>query len=511
MATVIGLTNEQRDEIWESMTAEQIKVLKNFDRFLWKSYNLTVQYNNSAKWDFIGIEIDHFYKRGTRHQKNYLKCDVCGYHPIKRCYVLKSQERDQVVGMGLDCFKEHVIIPEKAKKEIHQYLNDINEFRDQILMSYWQGKRFPNDVYLRAVQHPNFDPTSDFGRRILEFKRADLPLYSRDQGSLKRLARNAKKAMLVKQQEQERLEKLKAMQRVVNTEQENGIGIYAYYRLMSLMPFLEQFFSSTDWEIEEIRVGDILKENRQHDCCFCGAVSDYLFILQSRRNDSSLVINPLHVAEHSIVKEKEARPLIKQINQITFDWKEIIKRYKEGSVFPKEAYNHALAEGFFDPEDKVDLLDWCGVLSDANLPLTKQVEQEMLEFNKFHDKSLEGDFLITSGAFQMILGMVQKEISGRTLIEDVQRLIEKYAAQKAKIELPAVDNKQIGSLDLNEKNKQLFFRKVELCLFASAFKDKLQQKNENFINTILNSYVENAIRVRLVDDISRLREYISSQ
>ena len=512
MATVIGLTNEQRDEIWESMTAEQVKVLKNFDRFLWKSYNLTVQYNNSAKWDFIGIEIDHFYKRGTRHQKNYLKCDVCGYHPIKRCYVLKSQERDQVVGMGLDCFKEHVIIPEKAKKEIHQYLNDINEFRDQILMSYHQGKRFPNVLYLRAVKNPKFDPNNSFGRRILEFKAADLPLYSRDHGHLKRLGRDAGKAIFAKQYEQERLEKLQATQPAANTEYQEAITTFTRYRLWTLAPFLEQFFDGTDWKVAETpQVGKIFSEEYDQTHCVCGAVIDYQILLKNRHNESSLLIDPRHVSKHTSVTDEKAAPLVEQINNITAERNQILQKYEEGKKFPKSDFEYALSEGFFDPEDKGDVLDYCEVLKDANLPLPDQIEHELQEFNERYDKELTGEVQVVINAYQMIFAMVQQEMPGSKKVDDVRESIEKYVSRETNIDLPVVDENSIGELTAPEKNDQLYFRKMELYLFASTFKDKFSQEKQILINNIINMYVDREVREGLADNINKLQEYVAKE
>lgn len=54
-------TDEERSRIVQTMSPEQVKVLRQFGRLLWVSFNITLQFMQADDWIFEGIETDPHY------------------------------------------------------------------------------------------------------------------------------------------------------------------------------------------------------------------------------------------------------------------------------------------------------------------------------------------------------------------------------------------------------------------------------------------------------------------
>lgn len=292
MNGIPSYTNEQRSRVMETMTPAQVRVIKEFGRFLWKSFNLTIQYNNADDWVFEGVETDPFYKRGRMHGGDNLQYDICGYHPIKDCYLLSSQSKHTIIGMGKSCFEEQISISGKTKKEIFEHKNEIDIFRDSIIRDYSAGKRFPEKSYEMAKKHYDFYSAhnSDFLKRVAKFKEVNLPLYSRDDARLKMYAKQEKEI-----EDKNNGEKKMDKQLAMDKEQREAVQTFVNYPYYYLQSFLEDIVEDTSWKYEDIIVGKFDGQKFLGNKCICGQPARYLIIIRNRYNQSELYVNPYHI------------------------------------------------------------------------------------------------------------------------------------------------------------------------------------------------------------------------
>ena len=503
MNGIPSYTNEQRSRVMETMTPAQVKVIKEFGRFLWKSFNLTIQYNNADDWVFEGVETNPFYKRGRMHGGENLQCDICGYHPIKDCYLLSSRSKHTIIGMGKSCFEEQISISGKTKKEIFEHKNEIDIFRDSIIRSYSAGKRFPIQNYQLAKKHYDFYSArnSDFLKRVAKFKEVNLPLYSRDDARLKRYAVQEKE---IEDHRESKMEK----QSVMSKEQREAVQTFVNYRYYYLQDLLEDIVVDTPWKYEDIIVGKFDGQNFSTNKCICGQPARYLVIVHNRYNQSVPYINPYHILRHSIVDKDAAERLIAQVTAIDTDWHEIMQGFSRGDKFPTLTFKHAFNNGYFNPDNKAEVLDYCEALKKADLPLPARYLHGMKEFVRKYNASLDGTLLTILNGYQMLQGMVETVMPENKRTIDVEKAITEYAANKAHITLPAVSEDKVQTLTYQEMESQLLYRKVELYMFYKAVEDHLDEENKSIVKMFIKKYIEQDLQNISVDDLNKLKNYL---
>lgn len=207
MKRIVTLTREQRSAILNQLTTKQVQAIGEFTRYMMLSQFHTRHYLDQTDWQFVGIVVDPYYHRDQSHQGENLYCD-CGRR-LKNQFILRSRMTGKQLFLGISHFQQHTSIPQKVIREIKAGLNQINIYRDQILLAYQRGQRFPQKLYQEVLAQGGFknrEGTLLFQRCQL-FNQVDLPLHPRDFQELRALKTPAMKR-LTKQEIQQVLDSL---------------------------------------------------------------------------------------------------------------------------------------------------------------------------------------------------------------------------------------------------------------------------------------------------------------
>lgn len=187
MTQIITLTNHQRNKILKQLTAKQVQSLSDFTRYTLLSNFHTHHYLKQTDWQFVGIVVDPYYHRDHCHQGENLYCD-CGRR-LKNQFILRSKMTGKQLVLGINHFQQHASIPLQIIREIKAGINRINIYRDQILLAYQRGHRFPQKLYQEVVEQGKFknhEGTLLYQRCHL-FSQVNLPLHPRDFQELQQL------------------------------------------------------------------------------------------------------------------------------------------------------------------------------------------------------------------------------------------------------------------------------------------------------------------------------------
>ncbi|MGY6767184.1 hypothetical protein [Ligilactobacillus salivarius] len=179
------LSSKDREEIFNTMTDFQIDVIMNHVMYRVKSELLTASFWKGIHWELLGVNYDRLYRKklNQRKYKPSLYCE-CG-RSLKYQYVVKSKETGEILELGKECFTQRTGIPERIAEEIYNSRNKINIFQDEILSAYKFRKRFPIELYNEIHLNKVDDKWSPYyNKKILDFKKANLPLFHRDQDKL---------------------------------------------------------------------------------------------------------------------------------------------------------------------------------------------------------------------------------------------------------------------------------------------------------------------------------------
>ena len=205
---IYTLTDEKRRKILSKLKYNQIQTLSDFTMYKVKSEMITNNFIAASDWHLVDVQEDPFWK--LRYTDNApgkyvpkLKC-YCG-KTLKYQYVLESRNGKQLY-LGKEHFMQHAGIPQKIANQIHERVNDIMIFRDEILVKYDQGKRFPLKEY-RTLDRSRmiFEFGEDFRYKLRRFRDANLPLFHVDENRLMSKYRQIREANY-------------ALQRVLNRE-----------------------------------------------------------------------------------------------------------------------------------------------------------------------------------------------------------------------------------------------------------------------------------------------------
>lgn len=173
-----------------------------------KSEMITNNFIAASDWHLVDIQEDPFWK--LRYTDNApgkyvpkLKC-YCG-KTLRYQYVLESRNGKQLY-LGKEHFMQHAGIPQKIANQIHERVNDIMIFRDEILVKYDRGERFPLKEY-RILDKSGMllEFGEDFSYKLRRFRDANLPLFHVDESRMMSKYRQIREANY-------------ALQRVLNRE-----------------------------------------------------------------------------------------------------------------------------------------------------------------------------------------------------------------------------------------------------------------------------------------------------
>ncbi|MGK4078356.1 hypothetical protein AB0Y06_06060 [Ligilactobacillus salivarius] len=205
---IYTLTDEKRRKILSKLKYNQIQTLSDFTMYKVKSEMITNNFIAASDWHLVDVQEDPFWK--LRYTDNApgkyvpkLKC-YCG-KTLKYQYVLESRNGKQLY-LGKEHFMQHAGIPQKIANQIHERVNDIMIFRDEILVKYDRGERFPLKEY-RILDRSGmiFEFGEDFRYKLRRFRDANLPLFHVDENRLMSKYRQIREANY-------------ALQRVLNRE-----------------------------------------------------------------------------------------------------------------------------------------------------------------------------------------------------------------------------------------------------------------------------------------------------
>lgn len=205
---IYTLTDEKRRKILSKLKYNQIQTLSDFTMYEVKSEMITNNFIAASDWHLVDIQEDPFWK--LRYTDNApgkyvpkLKC-YCG-KTLRYQYVLESRNGKQLY-LGKEHFMQHAGIPQKIANQIHERVNDIMIFRDEILVKYDRGERFPLKEY-RILDKSGMllEFGEDFSYKLRRFRDANLPLFHVDESRMMSKYRQIREANY-------------ALQRVLNRE-----------------------------------------------------------------------------------------------------------------------------------------------------------------------------------------------------------------------------------------------------------------------------------------------------
>lgn len=194
---IYTLTDEKRRKILSKLKYNQIQTLSDFTMYKVKSEMITNNFIAASDWHLVDIQEDPFWR--LRYTDNApgkyvpkLKC-YCG-KTLRYQYVLESRNGKQLY-LGKEHFMQHAGIPQKIANQIHERVNNIMIFRDEILVKYDQGKRFPLKEY-RTLDRSRmiYEFGEDFRYKLRRFRDANLPLFHVDESRMMKKYRQVKEA-----------------------------------------------------------------------------------------------------------------------------------------------------------------------------------------------------------------------------------------------------------------------------------------------------------------------------
>lgn len=200
---VVVLSEKDREKIFDTLTDEQMRVVKKYVLYEAKSRLLSRYFWKGINWELVRLEYDPLFKkkRSKRKYNPTLYCDAC-HNPLKYQYVVRSLQTGYEQELGEICFTQRTGIPTHIAREIYKSKDDINLFQDEILNKYRKGDRFPKSIYNKSLYFSADEYRGEALRdRILEFKRADLPLFHTDRLKLESYLASARREFELEEKE----------------------------------------------------------------------------------------------------------------------------------------------------------------------------------------------------------------------------------------------------------------------------------------------------------------------
>ena len=140
---IYTLTDEKRRKILSKLKYKQIRILSDFTMYKAKSEMITKDFIIANDWKLADIREDAFWNlrsMDNNQVKNIpkLKCE-CGKN-LRYQYILRSSSGKELK-LGVTRFAQHAGIPQNIANQIHERVNSIMIFRDEILVKYDQGMK----------------------------------------------------------------------------------------------------------------------------------------------------------------------------------------------------------------------------------------------------------------------------------------------------------------------------------------------------------------------------------
>ncbi|MGF2146035.1 hypothetical protein ACQUEF_11740 [Vagococcus fluvialis] len=189
------LTIKERLEIYSRLNKQQRNLIDDHRKFLIRSEFLKDSYLKASDWEFVDLKIDEKYP--DVHKKEHMLYCECGRR-LKYQYIVKSKEKQTLMTLGIQHFKDHLNIPQQVATEITQRLNNVDFALDELLWLKRLGIEFPKElwenyaffIYANQFSNSQLSLNLNLARRVSDFKEVDMPIYISDyQAVLKEIER----------------------------------------------------------------------------------------------------------------------------------------------------------------------------------------------------------------------------------------------------------------------------------------------------------------------------------
>lgn len=190
MVIMRALTVDERSKVWSSLNRGQKAAYADSIAYRISDRVLDQVFQGSARWRLFAVNIDYEWDRRKSGKKCSppLRC-IC-HRRVRYQFELESlQDSKKHVRLGSTHFAEHLGIPLAVAQEVRNNVNQIQSLMDEVLIKFRAGERFPERFKSRIDDGILLLEEEPFRRRILAYKRVDLPLTEVAKERLSRLIR----------------------------------------------------------------------------------------------------------------------------------------------------------------------------------------------------------------------------------------------------------------------------------------------------------------------------------
>jgi hypothetical protein len=208
---MIVLTEVQRDEILENLSAEQREVFLRYKKNDIESMFLNKIFKEDYEWEYVDFDQSPYYQNNAIPKEERLYC-ACG-REVKYQYILRSKNTNCEIGLSLQHFAEHTNIPLPLAKKIAEGIGRIDRKMDELLIKIQKGEKFQKDISNFRIK---YSYELNISKRLKDtmnaFCSVDLPLGRNDYSKIKKamdefereifINQRIKEAQIRKRQEQ---------------------------------------------------------------------------------------------------------------------------------------------------------------------------------------------------------------------------------------------------------------------------------------------------------------------
>ena len=545
---VVVLSEKDREKIFDTLTDEQMRVVKKYVLYEAKSRLLSRYFWKGINWELVRLEYDPLFKkkRSKRKYNPTLYCDAC-HNPLKYQYVVRSLQTGYEQELGEICFTQRTGIPTYIAREIYKSRDDINLFQDEILSKYHTGIRFPKSIYKKSLYFNADEYWGDALRdRILDFKRADLPLFHTDRLKLENYLDSARKEFELEKKEKN-IDPIKVkgkylpldhyLKEIVSKKKDlwsdERIKIKEDIRILDFTAnnsIKKDFSRIPKSKQDKLRINYIDPFNHKLKMLYKEVDVDITEILEEARSISTIIMNEADdFEENNHNKIVECKKIIQEVNRLTSDdkiyeidlnndidrelsfFKNYLEELKVEKIYPYKLRNSLEKDQILCNHDVIDLTlikDNLGkytidsqdeFLIDYYLRkrgYSQKLEVENLSLEDFENKAIgEQREILVYGTlkveFAKIIYEFEQEIAERK--EKVNELIEQIEVMAKQF---FISSNYIPNKDIYDQ-KELFYHDEDYSKIIEEVTEK-KMELENFKNELAKYPIELLSSLHLV-------------
>ncbi len=545
---VVVLSEKDREKIFDTLTDEQMRVIKKYVLYEAKSRLLSRYFWKGINWELVRLEYDPLFKkkRSKRKYNPTLYCDAC-HNPLKYQYVVRSLQTGYEQELGETCFTQRTGIPTHIAREIYKSKDDINLFQDEVLNKYRKGDRFPKSIYNKSIYFSADEYWGEALRdRILEFKRADLPLFHTDRLKLESYLASARREFELEKKEKN-----------INPVKVKGKYLPLDHYLKEIVSKKKDLWSDERIKIKEdirkldftannsikkdfsripkskqdkLRINYIDPFNHKLKVLYKEVNVDIAEILEEARSISTIIMNEADdFEENNHNKIAECKKIIQEVNRLTSDdkiyeinlnndidrelsfFKNYLEELKVEKIYPYKLRNSLEKDQILCNHDVIDLTSIKDNLGKHTIDsqdeflidyylrkrgYSQKLEVENLSLEDFENKAIgEQREILVYGTlkveFAKIIYEFEQEIAERK--EKVNELIEQIEVMAKQF---FSSSNYIPNKDIYDQ-KELFYHDEDYSKIIEELTEK-KKELENFKNELAKYPIELLSSLHLV-------------